>query len=96
MTKQIKCKFLAKYLSIRILVTASKYSFNMTCKLSANKVLLIFLGINGCYGNKNIKWLKVLNCTQLKLFSFCAYVSLIMALTKISNNYIIQRKNEIG
>jgi len=52
--------------------------------------------INGCYGNRNMKWLKVLNYTQKavfesKIFSFYVCVSLNMALTKISDYYIIQR-----
>jgi len=54
-----------------ILVTASKYSLDITCKRSANTVLLIYLGtklINGCYGNRNIKWLNVLNCTRKSSF----------------------------
>jgi len=51
--------------------------------------------------NRNMKWLKVLNCTQKAvfestLFSIWAFVLLTMTLiTKISDYYIVQRKNDI-
>ena len=84
-------------LNIRILVIGSKYYFNVTFKLSEkNSFTQIFFLINGCYGNRNMKWLKVLNYTQKavfesKLSSFYVFVSLNIALTKISDYYIIQR-----